>query len=74
MNKRDACVERPASMWLRNSGAKTSGSVGRKGTDVPSERPQSGWMQSSFELLTGLEIAEFSDAMLPESFDKLFRT
>jgi hypothetical protein len=37
------------------------------------DRPEPGWLQSSFELLNGLEITEEPGTMPPDVFDKWFR-
>jgi len=62
------------SLWLHGSAAQTGGAVERKVSDAAFDRPVSGWLQSSIELRNGLDIAEFSDTMLPEYFDQSFVT
>jgi hypothetical protein len=42
-------------------------------TVVHFDRPEPGWLQSSFDLSTGLEVVDASDTVPAELFDELFR-
>ena len=42
-------------------------------TVVHFDRPEPGWLQSSFDLSIGLEVVEAPDAIPPEVFDQLFK-
>jgi hypothetical protein len=42
-------------------------------TVVHFDRPEPGWLQSSFELSIGLEVVEASETMPAEVFDAWFR-
>ena len=38
------------------------------------DRPEPGWLQSSFDLAIGLEVKDASDTITADDFDELFRT
>ena len=42
-------------------------------TVVHFDRPEPGWLQSSFDLSTGLEVVDASDTLPAELFDELFK-
>lgn len=42
-------------------------------TVVHFDRPEPGWLQSSFDLSIGLEVVEAPDTIPPEVFDELFK-
>jgi hypothetical protein len=39
----------------------------------PTERPEPGWMMSSFELTHGLDVTDETDTLPGELFDELFK-
>lgn len=73
MDKRDTGVERVRSIWLHGAPDRSGGHVDVNATASNHERPQPGWLESSWELHDGLDVAEFSGPMAQEAFDRLFR-
>lgn len=78
MDKRDAVLGRPMSIWLHDETSQAGGRV---------EAQQAVWSQqaerahhpsvtmssiSSIELHEGLDVADFSDSIPPELFEQLF--
>lgn len=41
--------------------------------EVPAREAEPGWQHSSLELLTGVEVTDFSESITGETFDALFR-
>lgn len=76
MDKRDAVLSRPMSIWLSEAASQCGGRVEAQSTwSHHAERVHPGATMSSIssiELHEGLDVADFSDSIPPELFEQLF--
>lgn len=77
MDKRNAVLGRPMSIWLQDASSQAGGRVEAQAVWSPhaerAHHPGATMSSiSSIELHEGLDVADFSDSIPPELFEQLF--